>query len=275
MERTILTQATVARPTHPELELVEGFAKGRISVIIPAYNEANCIRKTIRHLQEQFEAVSTDFEIIVIDDGSTDDTKEILSTMASNEVRIVSYARNQGKGHAIRTGINRATGQYAFLVDGDSEIEPRDLASYIRALESADFVIGSKRHPLSTVDAPVIRRILSLGYNILERILTGVNASDTQAGFKAAKSAELYRILPLLSVKRYAYDAELLTVASLLKLRIIELPVRIQLSSTFSSRQVMRMVVDLIGIAYRLRVRRWYQGNITRFSNTYRPIIPW
>jgi hypothetical protein len=147
--------------------------------------------------------------------------------------------------------------------------------NYIEALESADFVIGSKRHPLSTVRTPAGRRFLSLGFNILERLLTGVRASDTQAGLKAARSAALYKVLPLLSVKKYAFDAELLAVASLLNYRIVELPVNIQLAAMFNAKHVFRMMIDLLGIAYRLRVKRWYQKNSMTMTATYRPIIPW
>jgi hypothetical protein len=102
-----------------------------------------------------------------------------------------------------------------------------------------------------------------------------VRATDTQAGLKAARSKALYMILPLLSVKKYAFDAELLAVASLLNYRIEELPVFIDLRASFSVRKVFRMLIDLLGIAYRLRIKRWYQKNIVKMSNTYNPIIGW
>ncbi len=259
----------------PEGELIDGFVKGRISVILPAYNEADYIKEAIVNIEKQFEALIPDYEIIVVDDGSTDGTRRAIENMENKRVQMVGYDRNEGKGHALRVGIYRATGQFAFLVDADSEIGPNDLSDYVRALKQADLVIGSKRHPLSIVRTPIIRRFLSLGYNILEQLLTGVKATDTQAGFKAARNAALYRILPLLSVKRYAFDAELLTVASLLHLKIRELPVHIELRAAFSVRQVFRMLIDLLGIAYRLRVKRWYQENMVGISNTYKPVIPW
>ncbi len=259
----------------PEPELLNGFVKGRVSVIMPAYNEADYVARSIVDIKKRFEAVCRDYEIIVVDDGSQDKTRKIAKELADQRVKVFGYDRNQGKGHALKVGLNRATGQFAFLVDSDSEIQPKELMTYVRALESADIVIGSKRHPLSTVRTPVMRKFLSLGFNILERLLTGVRATDTQAGLKAAKSEALYKVLPLLSVKRYAFDAELLAVASLLNLRIRELPVCIELRATFSARQVFRMLIDLLGIAYRLRVRRWYQENMTKMSDTYRPIIPW
>jgi glycosyltransferase involved in cell wall biosynthesis len=249
--------------------------KNRISIVMPAYNEAESIKRGVVAVDRQFEAVSEDYEIIVVDDGSEDSTRKIIEEFADKKVKLVGYDRNQGKGHAIKIGLHSATGQFAFLIDSDSEIRAKDLMNYVDALGSADFVIGSKRHPLSTVRTPAGRRFLSLGFNVLERLLTGVKATDTQAGLKAARSTALYQVLPLLSVKRYAFDAELLAVASLFDFKIKELPVNIDLKATFSARQVFRMFIDLLGIAYRLRIRHWYQKNKLSMSDTYNPIIPW
>jgi glycosyltransferase involved in cell wall biosynthesis len=242
---------------------------------MPAYNEADCIGRSIADAKKEFEAVSSDYEIIVVDDGSSDGTRRVIEDLQDRKFKIVGYERNQGKGYAIKTGLYHTTGQFAFLVDSDSEIHARELASYVEALKSADFVIGSKRHRLSSVRTPAMRRFLSLGFNILERILTGVHATDTQAGLKAARSTALYQVLPLLSVKRYAFDAELLAVASLFNFKITELPVDIELKATFSARQVFRMMIDLMGIAYRLRIRRWYQKSMVEMSESYKPIIRW
>ena len=249
--------------------------KDRISIVMPAYNEADSIERGVAAIDRQFEAVSEDYEIILVDDGSEDGTRKIMEEFTGKRIKLVGYDRNQGKGHAIKIGLYSATGQFAFLIDSDSEIQAKDLANYVDALGSADFVIGSKRHPHSTVRTPAGRRFLSLGFNILERLLTGVHATDTQAGLKAARSTALYQVLPLLSVKRYAFDAELLAVASLFDFKIKELPVNIDLKATFSGRQVFRMFIDLLGIAYRLRIRHWYQKNKLSMSDTYNPIIPW
>jgi len=272
---SVLEQIAAERPTPREAEIIDGFVRGRISVIMPAFNEEEHIARSIAGIREQFEAVCEDYEIIVVDDGSTDGTRRVVEDLRDDKIRIVGYERNQGKGRALQLGFHRVTGQFTFLVDSDSEIQPIELEAFVKALKSADIVIGSKRHPRSIVRTPIIRRFLSIGFNVLERLLTGVRATDTQAGLKTARSAALYRILPLLSVKRYAFDAELLAVASLLNLRIRELPVVIQLRATFSARQVFRMLIDLLGITYRLRVRHWYQKNLVRMSRTYQPLIRW
>jgi glycosyltransferase involved in cell wall biosynthesis len=271
----ILEQPTRVSSSRPEPELQDGFVKGRISIIMPAFNEADCIAKSIAAATEQFRTVLRDFEIIVVDDGSTDETRLIAEDVYNERVKVVGYKQNRGKGYALKEGFNHVTGEFTFLVDSDLEIRAKELNAYVATLEAADIVIGSKRHPLSVVQTPALRMFLSLGFNILERLLTGVRVSDTQAGIKGTRSIALYGILPLLSVKKYAFDAELIAVASLLDYRIKELPVFIQLRAAFSVRQVFRMFVDLLGIAYRLRVKRWYQKNMAKMSETYKPVIRW
>jgi glycosyltransferase involved in cell wall biosynthesis len=270
---TLLEQTLTEPPVLRTLEHIDGFVKGRISIILPAFNEEDNISRTIVKVNEQFEAICPDYEIIVVDDGSHDETWTTVENLRQKNVQLIGYPRNQGKGYALKKGLYHATGELAFTIDSDMEVWPRELRTYLTALESADIVIGSKRHPLSRVQTPAIRRFLSLGFNMLERLLTGVKASDTQAGVKAARSKALYKILPLLAVKRYAFDAELLAVASLVGLRIKELPVDIELKASFSPTQVMRMLLDLLGIAYRLRIKRWYQRNYVVTAHTYKPLL--
>ncbi len=267
-DTTSLEQLVQRQQRTFEPELVDGFVKGRISIVMPAYNESANIRRSIEEVEAQFEALCPDFEIIVVDDGSEDGTKQTVESLADKRVRVVHYSRNEGKGHALKTGFNRATGEFTFLVDSDAEIRATDLMAYLQALKSVDIVIGSKRHPLSIVRTPVIRRFLSLGFNIFERLLTGVHANDTQAGFKGAKSQVLYETLPLLTAKRYAFDLEFLAVASLLRFRIKELPVCIDLYALADPKRVFRMVIDVLGIAYRLRISGWYQKNMITMRGT-------
>ncbi len=252
------------------LEHVDGFVKGRVSIILPAFNEEDNIARTISKVKEQFETLCPNYEIIVVDDGSHDATRPTVEKMGEENIQLIGHPRNQGKGYALKKGLYHATGEVAFMIDSDMEVWPSELETYFTALESADIVIGSKRHPLSNVRTPTMRKFLSLAFNIIERLLTGVKASDTQAGVKAARSRALYTILPILTVKRYAFDAELLAVATLLGLRIKELPVDIDLKSSFSGKEVARMLLDLFGIGYRLRIKKWYQKSFVETRITYK-----
>jgi hypothetical protein len=144
-------------------------------------------------------------------------------------------------------------------MDSDADIDPIQVVHYVEALKNADIVIASKWHPQSSVDTPLIRRILSHGFNVLVKLLTGLRLSDTQTGLKAIRRSTFVNVFPRLTVKRYAFDVELLAVANLLGLKVAELPINIRLRSLFSFGEVWRMFLDLLGITYRLRVLRWYQ----------------
>jgi glycosyltransferase involved in cell wall biosynthesis len=103
---------------------------------MPAYNEARCIGGSVADIASQFETICPDFEIIVVDDGSKDDTRRIAEELTYDKMRVVGYDENQGKGHALKLGLYNATGQFAFLIDSDLEIRAKNLHSYFDALES-------------------------------------------------------------------------------------------------------------------------------------------
>jgi hypothetical protein len=111
---------------------------------------------------------------------------------------------------------------------------------------------------------PVSRRILSEGFNGLVRLLTGVPLKDTQSGLKAMKKSAFIDIFPRLAVKRYAFDVELLAVAHLYGLKVVEMPVNIKLDASFKPNEMLHMFLDLLGIAYRLRVIHWYQRQLPK-----------
>src|SRR5439155_12838781 len=112
-------------------------------------------------------------------------------------------------------------------------------------------------------------------FQTLVRILTGVKASDTQSGLKAGRASSLKRIFPLLSVKQYAFDVEMLAVAQLMGMKTVELPIRLKQTSRFSTKLVIRMMIDLLGISYRLHIKRWYQSNLNSSDPNYYPLLKW
>lgn len=247
----------------------------RVSIVMPAYNERPRIAKAVSRALDAGSKAGLDTEVVVVDDGSNDGTGDEIEAAGESDgrVRLVRYKVNMGKGYAVKRGVEAATGDYVVLMDSDGEIDPGELRRYVRGLGSSDVCVGSKWHPESRVQTPVIRRLLSLTFYLLVRLLTNIPCSDTQAGMKAFRRDALLRIVRLQLVKKYAFDVELLAVASLLKLRIREMPVKIMLGSGFSFKEIMRMLVDLMGIVYRLRLIRWYQQNLKIQEPKYRPII--
>jgi glycosyltransferase involved in cell wall biosynthesis len=233
-----------------------------LSLVMPAYNEGNSIVTAIDHVDHVMSKIGINYELIVVNDGSIDDTLEKIMNFANNNhhVKVLSYERNMGKGYAIKTGFLHATGDIVIFLDSDLDINPEQVVHYINALKDGDVVIASKWHPKSVVKMPLIRRFLSHGFNLLVQLLTGVRLKDTQTGLKAVKREALKKVFRKLSVKRYAFDAELLAVATLYELKVIELPVNLEMHSYFSLKEVWRMFVNLLGIAYRLRIKKWYQN---------------
>jgi glycosyltransferase involved in cell wall biosynthesis len=232
-----------------------------LSFVIPAYNEEVFIEDTLGTLDSVFKKKINQYEIVVVDDGSQDETykKALQYANRNGHVKVIRYARNTGKGFAIKTGVMESTGDIVIFVDGDMEIDFNTISKYVVALENADIVIATKWHSRSTVSMPFSRKLLSRTFNVLVRLLIGFDLKDTQVGLKVMKRNAVDKIFPRLAVKRYAFDVELLALAHLFDLKIVELPVKLKLDSSFKPENAWHMFVDLLGIAYRLRIIRWYQ----------------
>jgi glycosyltransferase involved in cell wall biosynthesis len=198
---------------------------------------------------------------VVVDDGSRDSTLAIARKYAgrNGHVKVLSYRENIGKGYAVKKGFLQTSGNVVIFADGDMEIDLTTISEYLEALKHGDIVIASKRHRDSRVEVPVSRRFFSEVFNNMVRFLTGVPLKDTQSGLKAMKKSAFIDVFPRLAVKRYAFDVELLAVANLYGLKVVEMPVNVRLDAKFKPREMMHMFVDLLGIAYRLRIIHWYQ----------------
>lgn len=233
-----------------------------VSLVMPAYNEEASIEKIIAQVDRILQETALIYELIIVDDGSNDATlKRAMNSCQSNgNLKVVGYPVNRGKGYAVKKGFSLASGDIVIFLDSDLDIDPNQINSYIRALKYGDLVIASKRHPQSVVEVPFLRRFLSCGFNTLAQLMTGLRVHDTQTGLKAVRRKELEPVFSVLLVRRFAFDVELLSVANLYGLKIVELPVKMRLTNIlFSPFQMWRMFVDLLGITYRLRVIKWYK----------------
>ena len=235
-----------------------------LSFVIPAYNEEDSIENALGTLDGVVRDKRLPYEIVVVDDGSQDKTlsRAIKYASRNGHVKVVSYTQNEGKGYAVRTGFMQTKGDVVVFADSDMDIDLGAVSKYVDALEHGDIVIASKWHPDSVVSMTLTRRILSHGFNVLVRILTGAKLKDTQVGLKVMRKSAFVNIFPRLCVKRYAFDVELLAVANLYGLRIVQMPAQLRISNSFRLKDVFKMFQDLLGIAYRLRVLHWYQRSI-------------
>jgi len=239
-------------------ELLE---KPIVSFVLPAFNEGACIEAVLGRLDSCFEGSGLRHEVVVVDDGSVDDTRVRAWRYAAlnGHVRVVGYDRNVGKGFAVKVGFLDAVGDAVVFLDSDLDVDVGQVRRFVEALRFGDIVVGSKWHRDSVVEVSLVRRFLSRGFNVLVRLLTGVGVSDTQVGIKAVGRRAFFEVFRRLSVKRFAFDVELLVLARVYGLRVVELPVRLRLNSRFSFHEAWFMLLDLLGIAYRLRVKKYYR----------------
>ncbi len=238
---------------------------GLISVVIPVYNEEEQIGRCLHETHRTMTGLEANFEIIVVDDGSYDETLTLARLAAEDfdNVRVVSYPENLGKGYALVEGAKEARGDLILFVDADLEVHPRQLALLYGALIGleADVVIGSKMHPSSTIDYPLKRRILSVGYYVLVRFLFRLPVRDTQTGLKLYKAEVLRRVAGRLLVKSFACDLEALANAHRLGYRIAEAPVIVTRERPFprvGGGDALNVALDTAAIWYRMYLRRFY-----------------
>ncbi|TSC65262.1 MAG: dolichol-phosphate mannosyltransferase [Candidatus Berkelbacteria bacterium Gr01-1014_85] len=235
-----------------------------ISVIVPAYNEAKNIRLTTTDLLTELDKISYPYELIVVCDGCTDATEAEAKAIKHQSLRVISYAKNQGKGYALKYGVSRAKGDVITFIDAGGDFHPSHIERFVKVLEAfdADIVIGSKRHPMSRVNYPLGRRINSALYHGLLRLLFNIQVRDTQTGLKLAKTSVLKEVMPRMVVKQYAYDVEMLVVATMLGYRrIIEAPVEMNFNfanSSLKSKTIIKALEDTFAIFYRKNILGYY-----------------
>jgi glycosyltransferase involved in cell wall biosynthesis len=205
-------------------------AQPKFSIIIPAYNEHRRIGETLRRILDYIHEQRWSAEVVVVNDGSRDDTADIISRFAQEnpEVRLVNNPGNQGKGFAVRNGMLNAHGQTLLFTDADLSSPLSEAAKLFAALEAgADVAIGSRwlDPSLQFQRQPLKRRIYSRTFNLFLKIVLGLPFRDTQCGFKAFTRQAAEKIFPLQHIKRWGFDPEIIYIARKMKLKVVEVPV--------------------------------------------------
>ncbi len=248
-----------------------------ISVIVPAFRQESTIARDLQKIKGVLDRLRYKTELICVVDGKTDGTFDQANKFSKtyNNVKVIGYDTNKGKGYAIRFGIAESKGEIVGFVDSGMDLNPNGLSMLLEHFEwyNADIIVGSKRHPVSKVDYPWQRRILSIGYQLLVWILFGLRIRDTQVGMKFFRRGVLEKVLPRLLVKRFAFDVEMLSVANYLGYkRIFEAPIDVTLrfggTSTITSKKflqtVLAMLIDTLAIFYRLKILGYYSDKNKR-----------
>jgi dolichol-phosphate mannosyltransferase len=240
-----------------------------ISLIIPVYNQDTEISTLLSRTREFLNTSFSNYELIVVDDGSTDNTLACLEKeqKLSSNLRVISYPVNRGKGYAVREGILQSTGALVVFIDGDLEITLDTIKVCTNAVQNCDLVIVSKTHPLSTFIAPISRRFLAKSFNFLVRTIIGMKYKDTQSGLKVGKGEMLRTIFKIMLVRRYAFDVELLALCDLCHLRIKEMPANVISEQSFKLKEIIRMGLDIARITYRLKINAWYYKQLFRYMS--------
>lgn len=201
-----------------------------LSIIIPAYNEEKRIATTLLEIESYLHNLNTPYEIIVVNDGSTDTTSKVVKQIQAKHetILLIDNLNNRGKGYAVHCGMHSANGDYRLYMDADNSISIHHIDNFIEHIQQgADIAIASINHP----DAKAIdhnhpyRRVAGLISKYIIKNISTPNIYDTQRGFKLFTKDAAESIFPLQTIWRFGFDIELITIANIKGYKIIELPV--------------------------------------------------
>lgn len=202
-----------------------------LTIIIPAYNEEKDLQTAIEAARGYLDDRDVGGEVLVVDDGSADDTRAIAEHAAQGDdrVRALGYEENRGKGHAVRYGVVRAEGDAIVFLDADLATPVEETDGLLEAIAGgADVVVGTRVHPEACIERPQpwLRRFMGARFRWLARMMLGLRASDITCGFKGFTREAAHAVFDRATVDGWAFDAELLVIAQRLGLTIVEVPVR-------------------------------------------------
>jgi dolichyl-phosphate beta-glucosyltransferase len=201
-----------------------------LAVVVPAYNEAQRIPSTLRSIADHFAIAPFPVEIIVVDDGSSDDTAAVVRAIATElsiPLTLLRYAPNRGKGFALKVGFAATRADRILFSDADLSTPIEEADRFVAALESADVAIGSRKTARAAIEVrqPWLRETLGKGFTALVRLLIA-DVTDATCGFKAYRGDAGRDLYSRMRVFDWSFDAEMLLVGRLRGLTRVEVPVR-------------------------------------------------
>lgn len=189
--------------------------KTSLSIVVPAYKSSQFILDTVMSRVEALRTLNIAFELIVVLDGVDRQAEQQLQKAKIPEMKLFHYKENQGKGFAVKYGMSKAVGAYVGYIDAGTDLDSKLLVDMYQTITNAelDFVIPSKLHPESSVDYPNYRRAISSILRFANRVLFGMDISDTQVGAKLYKAEIIESILEATIVSKFAFEMEMLFLA--------------------------------------------------------------
>jgi glycosyltransferase involved in cell wall biosynthesis len=197
-----------------------------LTLILPCFNEAERLPRTLAAFLTELPQRPGEIEVLVVDDGSTDETFAVASAVAAKDarVRVIGSRPNRGKGFGVRMGVLAAKGELVVFTDADGSYGPRDVDRIVAALADASVAIGSRDAGLAT--GPLVRRLASRLFNRLIQALLRLPFRDTQCGLKGFRRQAALQLFGHARLDGFAFDAELLFLAHRLNLKVMEVRVR-------------------------------------------------
>jgi glycosyltransferase involved in cell wall biosynthesis len=243
---------------------VEDDLEPLLSIVVPAFNEASRIHESIRKIEAFVRESAFSAELIVVDDGSTDNTVAVIEEAADKDLRLIQNDCNRGKGYTVRKGVLAATGTYVLFTDADlsAPIEQATKLLDIAMKEAADIVIGSRAVDRTYIEKHQsrFRELGGIFFNRIVRLVLGIPLHDTQCGFKLFRRRSTRRIFEQQTIAGFGFDPELLFVAKRSGLKICETPVRwshAEGSKVNFVRDAIRMFSDLVRIRWNAMLGRY------------------
>ncbi|NET35876.1 MAG: glycosyltransferase, partial [Cyanothece sp. SIO1E1] len=273
MSKTRQKKVKVPKKRRPDF-------KGKLSLIIPCFNEKERVSKLIKTLAAFQSEWGGPLDIVIVDDGSTDGTAERAQQLLektftdAKSYQIITLPKNVGKGGALKEGVAASTGDFVLTLDADMATQPQELFNWLDTLPEKEFsentiLIGSREHKDSQVQGTFIRRLAGLIFNFIIQILTNLNLRDTQCGFKLYPQAIAKQLFADLKVKGWAHDVELLGRAKQEGYTITSMPVKWdhQEGSKISLiRDSFAMFAQALRIGFTLFVERFITEPIRSFG---------
>jgi len=202
----------------------------KLSIIIPAYNEKSRIKETLDDVLNYIKKVDYPVEIIVIDDGSTDNTVTVVENYINKQknIRIINYIKNMGKGYAVNKGVETAKGEFILFMDADNATRINEIERFWPwTQEGFEIIIGSRN--INDKNTKVVRinsrKWFGVFSNFMIRVLLGLKFSDTQCGFKLFDARVGKELFKLQKIYRWGFDFEILAIAQKKNIKIKEVPV--------------------------------------------------